>query len=146
MKKTVFIYLSVVVVAFTTSSCDKWCPVPGGGDLGGREMSPVFITVPETVPTPTGKGTVVVYFNPLCLYDNEKISIFIDGEHYGDITLPITKRAEQIVFGETQTVSALLDVGTHTLSAKLGRHDLGNTSFPIRQNYCYKLCLELPCP
>ena len=145
MKKIVFIYLSVVVIAFTTSSCDeKW--FPAGGSLEGREMSSVFTATSETVSTPTGKGAVVVYFNPLCLFADEKISIFIDDEYYGDMTLPITKTADKIVFGEGQTVSALLDTGTHTLSAKLGRHNLGSTSFSIRQNYCYKLCLRLPCP
>ena len=140
MKRTVFIYFSVVVIAFTTSSCDE--KFPGGG----RQMSPIFTSVQEAMSTPAGKGAVVVYFNPLCLYDNEKISIFIDDKHYGDITLPITKEANQIIFGEKQTVSALLDVGTCTLRAKLGIHDLGGTTFSIRQNYCYKLCLELPCP
>jgi len=158
MKKSIFIFLSVIVIAFTANSCQKkwWL-----GGLGGREMSQKYSYIEEEIDisiiggsTSGGSsgelGAIIVYFNPLCLYDKEKVSIYIDDEYYGDITLPITIEAEQIKFGSEQTVSAILDVGMHTLNAKLKtklkEYDLGSASFPIRPNYCRKVCLELPCP
>ena len=115
-----------------------------GGNGGKRKISSIIEVYEEELITPPGQGGFLVYFGELCLYDNEKVSIYIDGSYAGDITTAITENRPPDC-GDTRGVGYLLDVGVHALTAKLGNFDLGGTSLQIKQNYCYKLRLELPC-
>ena len=118
----------------------------GGNGSGDRKISPIITVYEEPIMTPPGKGGFIVYFGILCLYENEKVSIYIDGSKAGDITTPITGNTPPDC-GDERGVGYLLDVGrTYTLTAKIGKEDLGGTSLQVKQNYCYKLRLELPCP